>query len=307
MNHRRLLCQTLGGIALLGTDFWAARAVDAAEPTVIRHDFFESPDSDQLNYKGEVLTLLLEKSKSKFGPYILKRGTTIGWTQSRAYLELERGNLDVMASMTSKRREQDSMPIRYCLYRGLLGVRIGLGRPEVVQTLNQIQTWEELKTIGMGQVFDWPDYTILTESGLQVMRLPDKVSSYRRLKIGTFKLLPMGVVEVEPIAKQHELAMISKWALAYPTAYYFFVGKKNQALADRLNFGFEAAIKDQSFDQLFAKRIGPLVMSAQLDSRKIFHLKNSLLPKETPLNRPELWHPVMLALLQGSPDKLTRP
>jgi hypothetical protein len=111
-------------------------------------------------------------------------------------------------------------------------------------------------------------------------------------------LLPLGIVEVDPIAKQYDLKTISKWAIAYPTAYYFFVSKKRPELAQRLEYGFEQAIKDHSFDELFAKRIGPLIAAADLEKRKLFYIRNPYLPRATPLTRKELWHPLVSSILQ---------
>jgi hypothetical protein len=183
------------------------------------------------------------------------------------------------------------------LYKGLLGVRIGMGAPTVVDALEGIQSREELNRVKLGQVFDWPDYAIQTEAGLQVLRLTSVASSIERLKSGTFELLPLGIVEVAPIARQYNLKTISTWAIAYPTAYYFFVSKKRPELAQRLEYGFEQAINDHSFDQLFAKRIGPLITAADLDHRKLFRIRNPYLPEATPLARRELWHPLVSSIL----------
>lgn len=266
----------------------------AAPPTVVRHSLYESPDSTVLNYRGEILQLVLEKSKAKYGPYILENGHKKGWGQTRVFNQLELGNLDVVASMTNDERESKAIPVRYCLYKGLLGVRIGLGNKENVAKLNAVKTREELDQVEIGQVFDWPDYSIQKDAGLKVLSLPDLPSSLNRLKIGSFQLMPMGVVEVAAIAKTNDLSIISSWAIAYPTAYYFFVGKQRPELAERLAYGFEQAIRDRSFEQLFANRIEPLVQSAGLNNRKIFFLKNPYLPKRTPLERKELWHPLVL-------------
>jgi hypothetical protein len=278
--------------------FWTVISAGAVEPLVVRHNFFLDQNTGALNYKGEVLALILEKSKVKYGPYVMKKGIQQDWSQSQSYRQLEQGNLDLMASMTNYAREQSGIPVRYCLYKGLLGVRIGMGAPAVVTALDAIKTREELDKVKLGQVFDWPDYAIQTEAGLQVLRLTSVASSIERLKIGTFQLLPLGIVEVAPIAKQYDLKTITSWAIAYPTAYYFFVSKKRPELAERLEYGFEQAIKDHSFDQLFAKRIGPLVAAADLDNRKLFQIRNPYLPKATPLARKELWHPLVSSILQ---------
>jgi hypothetical protein len=270
----------------------------AAEPLIVRHNFFLDQNTGTLNYKGEVLALILEKSKGKYGPYVMKKGAQQDWSQSQSYKQLEQGNLDLMSSMTNYAREQSGLPVRYCLYKGLLGVRIGMGTQASVATLDSIKTREALNQVRLGQVFDWPDYAIQTEAGLQVLRLTSVASSIEQLKVGPLQLLPLGIVEVAPIAKQYDLKTISTWAIAYPTAYYFFVSKKRPELAQRLEYGFEQAIKDHSFDQLFEKRIGPLIAAADLDKRKLFYIRNPYLPKATPLARKELWHPLVSSILQ---------
>ena len=247
MNAKRFLCALCFGLGAALTP-WLAWAADA--PMRVQHNFFVSEHSSLLNYKGEVLTLLLEKSKDRYGNYVLEKGPQVGWSQNRAYRELSQGRLDLISSMTNDSREATGIPIRYCIYKGLLGVRIGMGSKASVQQLDAITDWDALTKVSMGLVFDWPDYSIQTDAGLKVLRLPDLDSSVTRLKRGTFQLMPMGVVEVAPMAKKYDLATISNWAIAYPTAYYFFVSKTRPELAERLAYGFEQAIKDKSFDQL---------------------------------------------------------
>ena len=278
------------GLSLANPVVYAAAV---KEPLMVRHNFFINQDSDKLNYRGEVLKLLLEKSKARYGPFTLEKGQQKGWSQNKQYSELERGNIDLIASMTNEAREQSGIPIRVCLYKGLLGIRIGMGTRAHVRDLDRVKTREELNRVRLGQVFDWPDYAIQHDAGLQVLRLSDLDSSLKRLKMGTFQLLPLGIVEVGPIAKAHDLATISTWALAYPTAYYFFVSKTRPELAERLTYGFDVAIKDGSFNALFEDRIGAQVKAAQLEKRILFRIPNPYLPKATPLARRELWHPLV--------------
>ena len=275
----------------------AALAKTGKEPLLVRHNFFVTEESDKLSYKGEVLRLVLQKSIPRFGPFTLQRGPLKSWSQSKQYQELARGNLDLIASMTDESREASGIPIRMCLYKGLLGIRIGMGNLDNVQRLDNITTREELNQVRLGQVFDWPDYAIQQSAGLQVMRLTDLGSSIARLKMGTFQLLPLGIVEVGPIAKRYDLSIISSWALAYPTAYYFFVSKSRPELAERLAYGFEVALKDGSLDALFESRIGKLVKAVQLEKRTLFRIPNPYLPKATPLMRRELWHPLVIQTL----------
>lgn len=277
----------------------AGPAVLAAQPVLqVRQIFATQENSSELSYKGEVLKLVLDKSQAKYGPYKLVALPSKGMTQSRAFRELERGALDVVASMTDVSREEMAIPIRYCIYKGLLGLRVGMGMPETVHALNKVTTREALNAVELGQVFDWPDYEIQRANGLRVTRLNDFASGIYRLKKGNLALFPLGVVEVEDIAKAQGLSVVSQWALAYPTAYYFFVSSHNPELAERLRYGFEQAIKDRSFDNLFARRLGPKLQSLGLEKRQLFFLNNPQLPKTTPLERKELWHPLFLNRLQ---------
>ena len=77
--------------------------------------------------------------------------------------------------------------------------------------------------------------------------------------------------------------------LHYPTAYYFYVHKDNQALADDIAAGLERAIADGSFDALFDRYYGEVVRHANLSNRRVFDLVNPLLPEDVPLHRKDYW------------------
>jgi hypothetical protein len=264
----------------------------------VHQAFYENLAPAEFNYKGKVLMLALEKSREKFGPYAIEPAATANWTQNRAFHELESGaQLDVLASMTNVKREQQGLPVRYCLYKGLLGIRIGMGTKDVMSRFEGITRRDELDRIRIGQVFDWPDFAIQKAAGLNMVQLSDMPSSYQRLRMGSFDLFPLGMVEVEPIARGHGFTLIKNWAIAYPTAYYFFVSKARPELAARLEYGFEQALKDGSFDALFNREIGPLIERIGLGKRTLFRIPNPQLPKETPLARRERWHPLIAATL----------
>jgi len=263
---------------------------------VVRHIFPAKDTGDEHNYRLELLTLLLEKSSAKYGPYFLQDLKINVMTQARAFRQLQAGDLDVVGSMTDTDREDAAIPVRYCIYRGLLGIRVGMGVEAVVRRLDAVTTRAELDAVTFGQVFDWPDYAIQKAAGLQVDRLQDFEIGIYKLKKGGMQLFPLGVVEVAPIARSYGLSTIAAWALAYPTAFYFFVSRRQPLLAERLAFGVEQVIRDLSFERLFARRIEPLIAQTRLEKRQLFKLANPLLPAQTPVERKELWHPVAAKL-----------
>ncbi len=278
-------------LALAGVLLLAGLSSQAAPPTRIRHNFTGQQNAGELGWEALVLNLVLEKSKARYGDYVLDK--VEGISQNRAFSELSTGHLDVVSSMTDLNREAQATPIRYCLYKGLLGIRVGMGLPEQVARYEGTDSLEALRKIELGLVFDWPDFSIQNDAGLKVVRLPSFAAGLASLRGPGPKLLPMGIVEAQPIARAKGLDVVKGWAIAYPTAYYFFVSHKNAELAERLNYGFEQAIKDKSFDALFSKKLGPLIAAAGLEQRRLFVIPNPYLSKETPFARKELWHPIV--------------
>ena len=77
--------------------------------------------------------------------------------------------------------------------------------------------------------------------------------------------------------------------LHYPAAIYFFVNKKDAALASAIEAGLHKAMADGSFDTLFYERFGDVIKRANLRGRVAIALTNPLLPAATPLGRKALW------------------
>jgi ABC-type amino acid transport substrate-binding protein len=77
--------------------------------------------------------------------------------------------------------------------------------------------------------------------------------------------------------------------IRYPAALYFFVNKKSVPLANLIERGLEKAIKNGTYDELFAENYKASIDKAQIGNRTFYTLENSFLPEKTPLDRKELW------------------
>eukprot|EP01032_Pedospumella_encystans_P003237 gene3237-3816_t len=73
------------------------------------------------------------------------------------------------------------------------------------------------------------------------------------------------------------------------SAVYFFVNKKNHALAAAIEHGLRSAIQDGSFDKLFRELNDTAIERARLAQRQVIELANPELPPETPLADKSLW------------------
>ncbi|WP_349741612.1 hypothetical protein [Roseateles cavernae] len=272
---------------------WLALCAGLATAQPIRHALAQQQSSHVITYELEVLQLLLDKTRPSHGDYALQATEVV--TQNRAFLQLQAGAVDVLSSMSSTEREAQGLALRVCLYRGLLGVRLPVVLAGRAAELDALEQPEQLRH---GQVSDWPDSQILLANGWRVERMP-RLAAFaellRRQRIDTFAL---GAIEVYPIADAHPgLAVLQRWAIAYPSAFYFFVSPKRPELAERLRRGWELALADGSFVALFEQRIGPQLARARLDQRRWFVLNNPLLPPDTPLDKAPYWHPLVRSKL----------
>ncbi len=72
-------------------------------------------------------------------------------------------------------------------------------------------------------------------------------------------------------------------ALHYPSPYYFFVSNDNPRLKQRIEVGLRKAEENGNFKRLFETHpvTKNMLAAAQLDSRKVFKLKNSFMSVDT--------------------------
>jgi ABC-type amino acid transport substrate-binding protein len=240
-------------------------------------------------YPVKVLALALSKSGI---PYAMEP-MHYQMPQGRALKQLAQGiDLNVVWSITSKEREQDLLPVRIPIDKGLYGWRIFLVNKQDLPKFFGIKSLNDLKVHKAGQGHDWPDTTILRTNGLPVEVSPRYDSLFRMLKSNRFDYFPRSVLEIWGEADRYAdmgLVVEPRLLLHYPTAFYFFVSKSNPELAAILERGLTAAIKDGSFERLFQQSYGDVIRRANLSGRTELRLTNPLLPTKMPLQRKELW------------------
>lgn len=250
----------------------------------------ESASDMRTDYPLRLLRLALLKAHAD---YMLLPSTTV-MPQGRALDELQRatGQVDVVWSMTSREREKNLLPIKICIYKGLIGWRIPLISGKRRDMFKEVKSTNQLKEFVAGQGHDWPDTGILRANGLKVEGVPVYDSLFKMLMYGRFDYFPRSVVEIWAEADAHldeGIEVDTNLVIRYPTAFYYFVRKDNIKLADTIRDGLEKAIADGSFDALFNQQHAKLLKRAQLDKRTVLDIKNPLMPSETPFHRPELW------------------
>ncbi len=200
------------------------------------------------------------------------------------------GELDIMATMTSRARAAQLLPIRIPITKGLMGWRVGLLRAGQQDKFRAVHTLTDLRAFTAGQGHDWPDTAILRASALPVHAVSTFASLYSLLEAGRIDYFPRSITTLAAEARAHAgLALDTNVVLRYPTADYFFVSQRNAALAETVRRGLELALADGSFDRLFYHHFGQAIEGAGLQQRRIIDIANPLLSEAPPLARAQLW------------------
>jgi hypothetical protein len=260
----------------------------------------------------ELLSLAMEKTVPEYGSYNIIP-SRLPMNEKRSLEELKQGELvNVVWSSTSMEKENDFIPIRIPLRKGLLGYRISLIDTKNQPLIDTVKTLAGLRKLNIGQGIGWGDLGVYKANGIQV-----STSNYESLFAmaahDRFYLFPRGINEVFDEYKTRKvefsnLGIENGLVLYYPWPYYFFVNRNNRKLADRIDLGLRRMINDGSFDKIFWKYNGNAIRKANLSKRRIIQLDNALLPKETPMGSRYWLFPGRLKnyLLEHSTEKKHR-
>ena len=249
---------------------WAGSCV--AQPLVITYPGPAAAADTRADYYVSLLDLAL--SKTGFA-YELRPYTVIA-TGSRVLRDLEEGHdIDITWGPTTQTWEEEALPVRIPLDRGILGWRLLLVNQADLPAFAKVHTLDQLKAYTAGLQYDWSDVAILRANGLPVVQASVYETMFQMLRLHRFQYFPRGVGEIEGEAKRFAslgLVIEPTLALHYPSQTYFFVSRKNPALHDLVERGLEAAQHDGSFERLFEKFNGETMRRAHVESRTVFEL-----------------------------------
>ncbi|GLS90505.1 hypothetical protein GCM10007916_15720 [Psychromonas marina] len=239
---------------------------------------------------SEILTLILSKSD----PQANIRQLSAEFPEQRLIDDIHSGKVSLLWSGASPHLEEQLLPIRIPLFKGLLGHRIFIIKEEHQSRFNHITTLEQLKKLSAGQGTLWGDTKVLKDANLPVVTALKYPNLFHMLEGERFDYFPRAIHEPwNEVSARPELNLKveDKTLLIYPFAMYFYVNKNDHDLHDKLTQGFETAIADGSFDRLFLNNpmIKEALQKSNLSQRNVIRIKNPNMHPDTPVNRPELW------------------
>lgn len=244
--------------------------------------------------KEELLLSVLELVWSKADP----NGKIIQLNDelpvSRLPVEVETGAIDLMWAGASAKNDEQMLAVRIPLLKGMLGHRICIIRQGDQHKFNDIRSISDLARLDAGMGRTWGSTKVLEQAGLNVVTAMKYENLFHMLEGGRFDYFPRGIHEPwAELAKYPELPLEveKRILLIYPYAMYFYLQKDNRALHAKLTRGFEQAIADGSFDELFysAPMVKQVIEKGDIKDRLVLRMPNNEMHKDTPVDRPELW------------------
>jgi hypothetical protein len=263
-------------------------AARAFADNVVYYPRPESAPDERSRYTQRLLELVLERAdpayRLELNPVRMQQGRAI------ALLKSSEG-IDVLSTMTSNEREQEMLPIRIPIDKGLIGWRLFLIRKDQLGKFGAIKSLSALQRLNAGQGNDWPDLRILRENGMSVYGTSNYASLFSMLESERIDYFPRAISEIwtELELYQDQLTVEPTIVLHYPTAIYYFVRKGNAKLAEDIRSGLEAMIADGAFERLFQEYFGDTIRRSRLKDRRVFELRNPLMPPKMPIERKSLW------------------
>jgi hypothetical protein len=246
-------------------------------------------------YQIALLKFILNKANV---PYELTARN--GFSGARTLAELKSGkNINLYWMGTSELMEKELTPIRYPLFRGLLGHRIFIINKKEQAKFDKVKNLQDLKKLKGAQGIGWSDIAILENAGLK-----QYATGYENI----FKMLNSGgriayfsrglseaFSEVDARKKTFSnLKVEDNILLVYPLAMFFFVNPNDKPLIAALNKGFKLAYADGSFEEFFYNHpiIKASLKNAHLNKRIKIKIENPFLTNETKNIDKKYWHTI---------------
>ena len=248
------------------------------------------------DYTNQLLTRILQATEKKYGAFRIDYAPQY-MQRDRLLAELRKGEIvNVTAKATRPDWESSDLSvIRIPVDKGITEYRIAFIRAEDQEKFNRITQLDELKNLSLGVGHAWSTRQVFEAQKFKFEAAADFEGLYKMLAASYFDYFPRALSEIFVEYEDRKLnypniAIEKSFMLYFPLPKYFFVSPQSPRLAQRIEEGFNAMIKDGSFNKIFLQYHQPLIDRADFCSRRIFRLDNPCLSDKTPLNKTEYWY-----------------
>jgi hypothetical protein len=264
----------------------------AIEPISVKHY------QQQARYSvgNKLLHLALSKISK---PYNIHTPKSQRVNEGRGEFQVMSGELDVQWMSSTAIRELKMIPIKFPLYRGILGLRLMLVHEDNFDAISKIKTLDELQHYTGGHGTLWGDLPVYKANKLTVTTHVSYETLFRQLQDKRFDYFHRGLSEIwaEQRRYKNTLRVADNIMLYYPQPIYFFVTVYRPQLAKDIKLGLERALADGSYKALFLKSFQGHLAQANLEKRRLIQLTNPSLPNNSPSIDTSWWLPKKFNIL----------
>jgi hypothetical protein len=271
-----------------------AAAPSTAKPMRYVHHPPESPLDVRYLYHWEILRTALERTKPKWGPYVMVPSERM--TEQRQALELKNhtGKLTVMYLSTTPDFERSLIAVHIPVDRNLGGYCVFLIRKGEQARFDGVRSLGDLRKFAYGLGLGWIDVGILKASGFHVVTGSDYDGLFDMLAQKRFDVFLRAATEVLDEYDRHKtkgLEIEQHILFYYPLPMYFWFPKTDEGrrLAARAEEGMRMMIADGTYDRIFDKYQRWKIERLHLKSRRMFRIENPFVGPETPFADKRLW------------------
>jgi hypothetical protein len=246
-------------------------------------------------YPEILLKEILKVTEESYGEAILVRAKST-FSRERTKLVLKTGTLlHVMAEAPKPGWEEDLLPVRIPIRKGIQGYRLFLIDKRNQAALGKVETLKQLMKYSTGSGAQWSTRRVMEEAGFKVATGPDYEGLFRMLMAGRFITFGRGINEIYSEYEAHSkqfpnMAIENQLAVFIPLPTYFFVSPTKPELAKRIEEGLNTLITNGDFDKIFWRHNRTVIEAANLKERRIFKLPNPNLGAMTPLDVKAYWY-----------------
>ncbi|QIR16078.1 amino acid ABC transporter substrate-binding protein [Shewanella aestuarii] len=162
--------------------------------------------------------------------------------------------MDLLWTATSTEYESQLLAVYFPLYRGTLGMRLGIVRDNNTSLFSNVKNLADLQRFTACQGKMWADTHVLEANGIKVAKSLGYPNIFPMVEADRCDYFPRAIfepwVEVEREA-QYQLQVEPHIMLRYKMPFFFFVKQGNLALADHLNTILFAMFEDGTYQKLF--------------------------------------------------------
>ncbi len=245
-------------------------------------------------YPELLLQLVLDATAQTYGKTKVERAEHV-MSRDRTFLELISGDIiDVMAEAPKPEWEEQLIPVRIPIRKGVQGLRLFFVHNDHLQAMAQIRKFDDLLAMPTGSGAQWSTARVMREAGFEVVTSSAYEGLFEMLQRKRFDTFGRGINEIFAEWVQHhdlfpEIVIDPNVLLYIPLPTYFFVTPKRPELAQRIEVGLKRLINDGRFDQFFCRYHRQDIEQARIAQRRTFCIPNPNLSAETPFSKPSYW------------------